>query len=175
MTNFKGKILSLRTSEVTELLCLSKTHFSRLVRAKVLPAQVNGRYDAVKTNHAYLRYREEQAAQARAIGPELKLIVTRERKVAAELEALARKNAIAAGEVAPIARLEEVLAEAVTIARGHLLSLPSALAPRLAVTSDPRQIENILEEEITDALEALAALNVGDEPPGGDGEGSRAA
>jgi hypothetical protein len=153
------------------LLRLSKSHFGRLVHSGELPKPSSGGFcDLFETVHAYLSYRQGQAEKARAAGPEQQLVITRERKVAAELEALNRKNALAAGEIAPIERMEAVMAEAVVIARTHLLSIPAAIAPRLAVISDPQQIENALEQEITDALEGLAALGegiIGDEPPGG--------
>jgi hypothetical protein len=175
----KDEIPLLRTTQMVELLRMSPVHFGRLVHSGELPKPSPGGYcDLFATVHAHQDYLARQAEKAKAAGPEQQLVITRERKVAAELEALERKNALAAGEVAPIARLEEVMAEAVVIARTHLLSIPAAMAPRLAVISDPQQIENALEQEITDATEELAALGeglVGEEPPDGGGEGGRAA
>jgi hypothetical protein len=80
---------------------------------------------------------------------------TRYSLAAAELKEiqLAEKR----GSLVSIEAVQEVLADELTAVRSRLLAIPGRLAGRLAIVSDPAEVEAAIAEEVRGALSELTA------------------
>jgi len=85
---------------------------------------------------------------------------SRSRREAAEAELaeieLAEKN----GQVIRIKAVESAWSQSLAATREHLLQVRARLAPLLANESDPFKIEQLLDEEHSQALQHLAAVHI---------------
>ncbi len=71
-------------------------------------------------------------------------------------EAAAREHALACGELAPLADVEQALAEIAGLIQQRLQLLPASLAPLLAIEADEQRCRLLLTDEIDRLLHDLA-------------------
>lgn len=100
----------------------------------------------------------ESQAEARAVANNRPADAdeARARKLSAEAELAEMERDERRGELVPIAAVERVVVEEYTALRAKLLSLPSKLAPQVAIESGEAACRELLERGITEALDELS-------------------
>jgi hypothetical protein len=89
----------------------------------------------------------------------------RRRLLEAQTRRLERQNALADGDVLPVADVTAVWSEILLVVRQRLLSLPASLAETLAAEHDPRRVYERLEHAVRDCLQALSEWHPPGAPP----------
>jgi phage terminase Nu1 subunit (DNA packaging protein) len=144
-----------KVSDIAKALSLSERRVQQLVQERVLPAPINSSYNLSLCVKAYGQYLLEKQMIKSNSGSDLateklRLLKAQAEKAELELEVLKDKY-IEASEV------EFSWSNLVLVFRARMLAIPSKLVrPLASAGSDFAKIEQILEDEIYDALTELS-------------------
>lgn len=163
---------SLQLEPMAHLLEMTPRRLQQLAKEGVVPVAIKGRYEMIGCVQGYIKY-----LRARAVGTEL----TSE----AFTQQRARKTA-ATADMAEMERdrqrgiylhAEEVKMAWIAIAQNvkqRLLLIPAKIAVRLLSLKKASDVQTLLRDEITEALEEISKYNVA-VPPGSSDSGERGA
>jgi hypothetical protein len=104
--------------------------------------------------------REKKAKQ----GDRIDLEEAKRRKLVAEAELAELEAAVKRDELVPIDVVADAVGAEYAAVRAKLLSIPTKLAPILAITSDVEEVRSLLIEKLREALEELRDADI----PAGD-------
>ena len=150
MNNIKHKV-----SDIAGALQLSERRVQQLVKEEVVPAPIHGNYNLSLCTQAYGQYLVKKQMTKSSSGSDLateklRLLKAQAEKAELELEVLKDKYI-------EVSEVEFEWSNLVLIFRARMLAIPSKLVRSLAAAgSDFAKIEQILEDEIYDALMELS-------------------
>ena len=123
-----------------------------------------GEYDLDACRVGYIRHLRAVAAGHRSADGELDLTAERARLSKEQADAQALKNAEARGELVPASQIESTWVRLFSTARIRLLAVPSKVAPLVVGLEREAEVEAIVREHQTEALQELARARVTAEP-----------
>lgn len=165
-------MMKLNKSDMADCLGISRTAFSQWIK-KGCPYEQKGSQSGqwVFDTAAVIRWREEQAAlNAMGDTADIDLDEARRRKTAAEAALVEIEVSKRRGEVIEIEHVAEAVGEDYANVKAKLLALPTKLAPQLIGMENPVEIQAILADMITEALEELTVDGIYRDTEEGDPE-----
>jgi len=157
---------------IAKLLLLTERHVQRLTADGVIPRAEHGRYELAPTVQGYIRYLRDRTLGADAEGAEsagsyrTQLLKARARAATAEADRLD-------GILVESAQVEAAWARMVLNMRTRLLSLPSEAAARVNAARSLPQVQAVLEQLVSEALDQLSTQPVEAVPAGGEPDADR--
>jgi phage terminase Nu1 subunit (DNA packaging protein) len=149
----KSPKLTADAATAARVLGVTRRQFDRLVKAGVLPAAVERRFDLEAVVRAYVRYVEQGRTGATTIAA-ARLTVEREKG-----RKLALENAVKSGQLVYADQVAEVLSELSADLARHLEAVPGRHADELAALTD-RAAVRVRLLEITRGVRASFAAGI---------------
>jgi phage terminase Nu1 subunit (DNA packaging protein) len=151
--DLKGKTVVVSTAEISEILGLSDRRIRQLEKENALVKIKRGKYDLKASVQRYIEYIKEQAQQTEE---ELNLtkektLLTRANRQKVELELQ-----IMRGELHRSEDVRRVMNDMLGAFRARILAIPSKVAPRLIAQTNAAVIQNIIKNEVYEALQELS-------------------
>jgi phage terminase Nu1 subunit (DNA packaging protein) len=151
--DLKGKTVVVSTAEISEILGLSDRRIRQLEKENALVKIKRGKYDLKASIQRYIEYIKEQAQQTEE---ELNLtkektLLTRANRQKVELELQ-----IMRGELHRSEDVKRVMNDMLGAFRARILAIPSKVAPRLIAQTNAAVIQNIVKNEVYEALQELS-------------------
>jgi len=152
------ELISLR--EIARLLDVSPNRVCNLSASGILPKAVDGKYRAVDCVHAYIVHcRTERANAAK---PDARSEAMRLRLLTAKAQKVEQEVLLRAGELVEMSIVVDEVSRQFSMTRERLLSVPAKIADA-CVGLDRHQIEQLIDDEINEALSELNDPHYGKE------------
>lgn len=136
-------------------LGITQPAVAALVRAGSIPAAARGQYDLDAARLAYCTHLREQAAgRAGKAGAALNLADQRARLAAAQAEDVERKNAVARGELAPLADLRDAGAGVIALIVSQLQHVG------MRVARGDAKLRQRIDDEVSQVLTELSMTRI---------------
>lgn len=136
---------------IAKLLDVTPKYVKYLVDRGVLVPRAGQQFEIVPSIHAYIRFLRKDATQGGS-----RLTESRARFVLAKAEIAEFDRDERRGLLAPIDQIEETWLSVVGVMRAHLLTLPAKLSARITAAKTVQDVQDIVREEIYEALQILA-------------------
>jgi phage terminase Nu1 subunit (DNA packaging protein) len=151
--DLKGKTVVVSTAEISEILGLSDRRIRQLEKEDALVKISRGKYDLKASIQKYIEYIKEQAQKTEE---ELdltkeKTLLTRANRQKVELELQ-----IMRGELHRSEDVRRVMNDMLGAFRARVLAIPGKVAPRLIAQTNAAVIQNIVRNEVYEALQELS-------------------
>jgi phage terminase Nu1 subunit (DNA packaging protein) len=151
--DLKSKPVVVTTAEISEIFGLSDRRVQQLVKEGALVKVSRGKYDLKASVQRYIEYIKEQAQKTEE---ELdltkeKTLLTRANRQKVELELQ-----IMRGELHRSEDVRRVMNDMLGAFRARILAIPSKVAPRLIAQTNAAVIQNIVRNEVYEALQELS-------------------
>lgn len=117
-----------------------------------------GQYDLDECRKAYISHIREQAA-GRATAGDLVLADERARLAKEQADAKEMENAVERGDLVYIEDVAKQIENQLTKVRTKLLSVPTKVAPEAHACASVREVQNVVEAAITEALNELVGYS----------------
>jgi|TARA_Y100000593_G_scaffold92489_1_gene184279 phage terminase Nu1 subunit (DNA packaging protein) len=140
-------------STICKLLDLSERRVQQLSRANVIPKTERGRYELVPAVRGYIAYLRERSLDVGVVS----LDVARQRKAAAEAELSEIELAKARAAVVAIDDVAKQWESILSAVRTRMLTVPTKIAPLVAVENDQSMVKELIEDAVHSALGELAS------------------
>ena len=121
-------------------------------------AEGRGQYDLDECRKLYISHIREQAA-GRATAGDLVLADERARLAKEQADAKEMENAVERGDLVYIEDVAKQVENQLTKVRTKLLSVPTKVAPEAHACATVREVQNVIEEAITEALNELVGYS----------------
>lgn len=159
---------------IAKLLMLSERRVQQLSRDGVIPKAEHGKYDLVQAVQGYIKFLQERQAGNASQVESLDYHKEKARKIAAEANIAEMTADKMRGNLVELAAVERHAQTVMLEIRERMLTVPERVVSSLVGETNERTIKSILEDEISEALNALAdsATDLSDpaanepEPPG---------
>lgn len=145
-------------NEIARHLGVTPKYIGDLVAEGVFERRGRGEYDLNECREAYIKKLREAAA-GRAASGELDLVAERARLAKEQADAKEMENAIERGDLVYIESVAKQIEGQLTKVRTKLLAIPTKYAPELHATATAREIQLLLEQAITEALNELVGYS----------------
>ena len=149
---------------IADLLNLTPRWVRQLAKEGVIPKPARGKYNVAGAVQGYVKYLQARADGRGVEGQDVhteRARLTRARARRAELEADALERSLL-----PFDEVVQAWQQLVAAFRARCLALPSKMAPRLAMISETREIQNALTAAVREALEELSRFDLPRDRPG---------
>ena len=156
----QAKRQSVDLETIARLLCLTERRIQQLAKDGIVAKADYGKYYLVESVQGYIKFLQEAASGL--TGDSNASRYGQARTQLAELRARREELNVRrmAGELAPVADMEEAWAALVVRFRARLLSLPAKLAPRLRAARTNIQARDALKTYIESALDELSRIPI---------------
>lgn len=145
---------SLNLTEMGKVLKLSAARIHQLCSQGIIPRNSDGTIHMIKGIHAYIDYmRENMVAHTKG---SMSLSEAKQRRAIAQAKLLELELQLQEGEVVKVIDVQPQWERLITACKNKLQAIPSKTAPLLVSQENLAYINNILEEQITEALNELA-------------------
>lgn len=144
--------------EIAKHIGVTPKYVQDLLNDGVIERKERGKYDLDECRNAYIKKLRESAA-GRASSGELDLVSERARLAKEQADAKEMENAIERGELVYIEDVAKQVEGQMTKVRTKMLAIPTKYAPELHTVATAREVQQILEEAITEALNELVGYN----------------
>ena len=146
---------------ITRLLELTPRRLRMLAQEGIIPRPQRGEYPMIATVQGYVRYLRERA-NARDGGEQEhgSLTDARARLTRSKADEAEMRTARLKGELLPADEVISAWSAMVSTVKTKLRSIATKLASRLAIETDTATVEKSIREEIDEALEGLARLEI---------------
>jgi phage terminase Nu1 subunit (DNA packaging protein) len=134
-------------TELGRLLGLSPNTTTQLIREKVFTRKGNNLFNVTASIRAYFKKREETLRTKWSRDGNSKSRLAAAKASLAELQLQERQ-----GEVVNAAQVTRVVTAMIAQSRQRLLTIPSRVAPRIAMANSVTEVEQMIAEAIHDAL-----------------------
>lgn len=151
--------------DVYQHLGITKSTLLNLIEKGVVPHFPQGQYDVEACRLAYIANLREVAA-GRAANGSLDLAEERARLAKEQADAKEMENSILRGDLVYIADVADMAEKQFAKVRSKLLSVPTKVAPEAVACATAKEIQSLLEQHITEALNDLVGLNPEDAEEG---------
>lgn len=141
-------------TEVAAHLHMDLQTFRKLIDRGVITKQERGQYDAEVVRKEYILHIRSVAAGRFKAG-ELDLQAERARLAKEQADAKEMENAVERGDLVYIEDVAKQIEGQMTKVRTKLLAIPTKYAPEVHATATAREVQEILEDAITEALNEL--------------------
>jgi phage terminase Nu1 subunit (DNA packaging protein) len=145
-------------AQVAAHLGVSAKYINDLIGKGVIPYAAKGKYDIDACRKAYIEHIREQAA-GRASAGELNLSEERARLAKEQADAKEMENAVERGDLVYIEDVAKQIENQLTKVRTRLLSVPTKVAPEAHACASVREVQNVIEQAITEALNELVGYS----------------
>jgi len=145
-------------SELAAHIGISPKYVQDLISKGVIEKAVRGGYDLNHCRKKYIEHLREQAA-GRATTGSLILADERARLAKEQADAKEMENAVERGELVYIEDVEKQIEDQFTRVRGKLLAVPSKVAPEAQAAAEVREVQQLIEMAIIEALNELVGYN----------------
>jgi len=137
--------------DLGDILTLSPVRIRQLVKAGTISAVGHGRYDLIASVKGYVRFLRDRAIDGQ--GPSG---ANRQRLFGARADIAEFEAKRLAGSMVPVDEVARGWVEIVTRFRQKALSIPTKIAPLVAVEAEPDACSEIIETAMHEALAELA-------------------
>ena len=148
---------------------MTERRFYEMIEAGVIARAPKGKrsaYDLEKVRVAYIKHLREQAAgRTRDIDPDEALDIpnldsekafyARNRREQSDID-LAKTR----GELIPANEIEDAIAMTISVMKQRLMAIASKLAPQLAAQRQAKFCQQLIHDEIAEALQELSRIDV---------------
>jgi len=145
-------------AELAAHLGVSAKYINDLIGKGVIKRQDKGKYDLDECRKQYISHIREQAA-GRASAGELVLADERARLAKEQADAKEMENAVERGDLVYIEDVAKQIENQLTKVRTRLLSVPTKVAPEAHACASVREVQNVIELAITEALNELVGYS----------------
>jgi phage terminase Nu1 subunit (DNA packaging protein) len=151
--DLKGTPIVVTTAEISEIFGLSDRRVQQLVKEGALVKVSRGKYDLKASVQRYIEYIKEQAEKT-----EEELDQTREKTllIRANRQKVELELQIMRGELHRSEDVRRVMNDMLGAFRARVLAIPSKVAPRLIAQTNAAVIQNIIKNEVYEALQELS-------------------
>lgn len=145
-------------AELAAHLGVSAKYIGDLIGKGVIQRAPVGKYDLDACRKSYIEHIREQAA-GRASAGELNLSEERARLAKEQADAKEMENAVERGDLVYIEDVAKQIEHQLTKVRTRLLSVPTKVAPEAHSCASVREVQNVIEQAITEALNELVGYS----------------
>lgn len=145
-------------TEAAAHLQMDVNSLKKLIDRNVITKRDKGQYDIEQVRKEYILHIREVAA-GRVKAGELDLQAERARLAKEQADAKEMENAIERGDLVYIESVAKQIEGQLTKVRTKLLAIPTKYAPELHATATAREIQLLLEQAITEALNELVGYS----------------
>jgi phage terminase Nu1 subunit (DNA packaging protein) len=148
-------------NEVAKHIGVSAKYVQDLINDGVIERQGRGQYDLDVCRQAYITKLRETAA-GRAANGELDLGEERARLAKEQADAKEMENEVQRGALVYIEDVAGAIEKQFTKVRTKLLAVPTKVAPEAHACATVKEVQGLLEQSITEALNDLVGLDAAD-------------
>ena len=148
-------------NEVAKHIGVSAKYVQDLINDGVIERQGRGQYDLDVCRQAYITKLRETAA-GRAANGDLDLGEERARLAKEQADAKEMENEVQRGALVYIEDVAGAIEKQFTKVRTKLLSVPTKVAPEAHACATVKEVQGLLEQSITEALNDLVGLDAAD-------------
>ena len=145
-------------TELAAHLGVSGKYIGDLIAKGVIKRAERGQYDLDDCRKLYISHIREQAA-GRATAGDLVLADERARLAKEQADAKEMENAVERGDLVYIEDVAKQVENQLTKVRTKLLSVPTKVAPEAHACATVREVQNVIEAAITEALNELVGYS----------------
>lgn len=156
-----------KLSDLADFLDLSERRIQQLAEEEVIERVRKGQYNFTTSVKNYMEslktvYGDIEDEDGTVHRVDLKEVKTKKQIEYLEAQIADKKtrNRKTEGELYEAKDVEKVWANATEIFKSRLLNIAPRLAPKLKGEEDVKYIEQVIDEDITEALESLANINI---------------
>ena len=153
-----GNEIVVSTKVVADILDVTTRRVGQLCEEGILNKVKNGSFLLVPTIRNYIRYLKTKNDAEGSVDGDISeeyskehTLLEKAKREKAELEVALMKGKVHAGE-----DVEREMTKMLGAFRAKILSIPSKLAPRVAIQSDTTKIEDMIRDEVYAALKELS-------------------
>jgi phage terminase Nu1 subunit (DNA packaging protein) len=151
--------LTVTIDELCKICDVSKGRISQLITAGVIPKQERNRYEVVPVVNAYVRFLRERTIKGdTSDSGDYSSHRTRLTKAKADLAEMEREQL--ASDLIPANDARHAWSGMVANARTRLIAIPSKIAPLVVSAESINEAQDIIKNEIYEALQELADTEI---------------
>ncbi len=150
--------------ELAEHLGMSHKNANELIKKGVIEAKGRGKYDLDVARNQYITHVREIAAGRAKVG-DLDLQEERARLAKEQADAKEMENEVLRGSLVAIEDVALSMEKQLTRVRTKLLAVPTKVAPEAHASSNVKEVQQLLEDAIIEALNELVGYSQEESEP----------